>query len=458
MAKTNIEEIKSVPKYILKKIQSLDKKQYGNEKYLRFYAYLSKWKKHLIKITVAVKRHRNQWYYKQVAVHSVHGKECIVKDIEYAFMGGYRVGWFEQGLRKEPYWYESSMWYSADDKYYDPYAPIVNKDYIDKFPEYKYSAYKQYPYEDLLKYLRMYERFPQTEYLVKLGLYRLTPSVMILRQIGKDKRFRKWITAHRGELIGKNYYSSTILLSYKMNKPLDEIQKYEQRKKEFCREHNYKPIRELFRGKLEQFFSHIDEQKISYRLYLDYLNACNYLKLDMSENKNRIPHDFQRWHDTRIEQYCTLKFIAEEKERKERAAKYESEQAAKFKKFAAVAKKYLALQGCEEAGYEILIAKSPAELIEEGHALCHCVGGMGYDRKMIDERSLIFFVRKIDNLTVPFVTLEYSIERKAVLQCYAYKNQKPDSAVLDYVNNVWLPYANQQIVNIKKKKAKRIAA
>ena len=104
------------------------------------------------------------------------------------------------------------------------------------------------------------------------------------------------------------------------------------------------------------------------------------------------------------------------------------------------------------------IAKSPAELIEEGHALCHCVGGMGYDRKMIDERSLIFFVRKIDNLTVPFVTLEYSIERKAVLQCYAYKNQKPDSAVLDYVNNVWLPYANQQIVNIKKKKAKRIAA
>ena len=50
MAKTNIEEIKSVPKYILKKIQSLDKKQYGNEKYLRFYAYLSKWKKHLISV------------------------------------------------------------------------------------------------------------------------------------------------------------------------------------------------------------------------------------------------------------------------------------------------------------------------------------------------------------------------------------------------------------------------
>ena len=172
----------------------------------------------------------------------------------------------------------------------------------------------------------------------------------------------------------------------------------------------------------------------------------------MTENKNRIPHDFKRWHDTRIEQYRTLKFMADEKERKARAEQYEKEQAKKFKQFAAIAQKYLALQGCENEGYEILIAKSPAELIEEGSALNHCVGGMGYDKKMIDERSLIFFVRKIDNLDVPFVTLEYSIAKKQVLQCYAYNNQKPNDTVLNYVNNIWLPYANRALTKIKKKK------
>lgn len=437
MAITNIEKIKPIPKYILKKIESLDKKLHQSGSHLRFYAYLAIWKKNLVKITVAVKHKHDKWYYKQVAVHSVHGKKCIVKDIEYAYMGGYRVGWFEQGLTKAPYWYESTMWYSADNKYYDPYAPIVNKNLIDKFPEYKYSAYKQYPYEDLLKYLRMYEQYPQTEYLVKLGLYSLASSIMILKQIGKDKRFRNWITTHREELKGGYYYFSTILLAYKMKKSLAEAQTYERRKKQFCHEREYKPIRELFRGKLGQFFSYIDEQEISYRLYLDYLTACNYLQLDMTENKNRIPHDFQRWHDIRIDQYHTAKALKDAEERKELYAK-----------FAIVAEKYLSLQRNMNDAFIVIIAKSPQELIREGDILHHCVGRMNYDQKFAREESLIFFVRNANEPDTPFVTLEYSLKNKKILQCYGEHNRKPDDGVMEFVNKKWLPYANRHIKQI----------
>lgn len=92
-----------------------------------------------------------------------------------------------------------------------------------------------------------------------------------------------------------------------------------------------------------------------------------------------------------------------------------------------------------------MIARSPGDLIREGAILDHCVGRMNYDQRMIREDSLIFFVRDIHNPNVPFVTVEYSPRAKRVLQCYGYKDKKPDDAVLTYVNKVWLPYANRTV-------------
>ena len=45
-------------------------------------------------------------------------------------------------------------------KYYDPWAEIGNLESVEKFPEYKYSAYKLFRGVDLLKYLRRYEQYP----------------------------------------------------------------------------------------------------------------------------------------------------------------------------------------------------------------------------------------------------------------------------------------------------------
>ena len=60
------------------------------------------------------------------------------------YIAGYQVGWYEQGLQKSERWYESTAWGSSEDKYFDPFAPIVNREYLDKFPEYKYSAVNLY--------------------------------------------------------------------------------------------------------------------------------------------------------------------------------------------------------------------------------------------------------------------------------------------------------------------------
>ena len=433
-----IAKIKPIPKYILAEIQKQDIKANPNPNgHTRFYSYLTTNDKELVKVTVAVKHKYKKWYYKQCAVHGVHSDECFVKDIGFTIYGGYIAGWYSEGLSKEPKWCDYEKWEVAPDKWGNPFAPIVNKEYIAKFPEYKYSAYEEYKGEDILQYLRLYEKYPQTEYLVKLGLPEIAKSKQILVKVAKDKRFRKWLSTNRNDIRINHYYVTTILQAYQKNKPLKEVQAYETAKRHLCTEKFFKPIRELFDGDYHRYFEYIGKQQITNRLYLDYLNACNYLGLDMSEDKNRFPHDFNHWHDVRIDEYNTAKALKDEEERKEL-----------YTKFANVADKYSPLQYDKKSEFVAVIAKSPAELKREGEQLHHCVGKMNYDQKFIREETLIFFIRTRELPEIPFVTVEYSLKNKKVLQCYANGNSAPDKEVMHYVNDIWLPYANRTLKKI----------
>lgn len=432
-----IEKIKPIPKYILAKIEKLDReleiKPCG---LVRYFSYLTKNDGELVKVTCAVKIYKKKWFCKQVAVHGIHSEECFVRDMEYSYMGGYRVGWNAEGITPNPCYFEDGKWYRADDKYYSPYSRLINPEYISKYPEYKYSASDLYKGEDIIKYLRIYEQYPQAEYLVKFGLSRYVESKQLLVKVGKDKRFRKWISANLQELKARQYYISTILTAYKENKPLQDIQAYEEAKKDFCRD-SYTPIREMLKGDYKPYFEYVGKHNISNRIYLDYLNACNFLGLDMSEAKNRYPHDFKHWHDVRIDENSTAKALKDAEERKEL-----------YSKFSTISAKYQPLQHTKKGAFICLIAKSPAELTREGDILHHCVGKYGYDQKFIREETLIFFIRNRETPDTPLVTVEYSLKQHKVLQCYADGNTRPDETITHYVNDIWLPYANRTLKKI----------
>lgn len=429
-----IEKIKPIPKYIEKKIKAIDR-TYPVRGRTRFYAYLTKNDGELVKITVAVKEKKNKWCCKQVAVHGVHSDKCFVKDMGFTYIGGYSVGWHAEGLTSYKPWYEDGYWGWTNDKLFDPYAPIVNSEYIlEKFPEYKYSAIDRYMGIQLFKYLRLYEKYPQIEYLTKLGLQRLAFSTQILRLCGKDKKFRKWIANNRQDIIRSSYYISSIIKAYKTSGSIKEIDEFERKKKYFDSTQQIDSVKALVKDELEKFFDYVETQEISFYSYRDYLDACLYLGLDMSEEKNRYPHDFRRWHNIRIDEYHTAKALNDERERKEL-----------FNKFATVAEKYFLLQYDKKSNFISIIAHSPNDLINEGQALGHCVGRMNYDQKFAREESLIFFIRTKEHPDVPLVTVEYSPSQKCVLQCYGKGNKTPDGNVLEFVNKKWLPFANRQI-------------
>ena len=433
-------DIRPIPKYILNKILKTDNKNYPTpDGHVRCYAYLTTWKKELIKVTVVVKHRYKKRYCKQVAVHGLDSDICFVKDMEYCYCAsmGFRFGWYEEGLQKHRNWYERG-WCYADDKYYDPYAEIVNLDFIDRLPEFKYSEYKLYTGNNIFKYLRLYRKYPQLEILMKLGFTNIALSKTILRCC-EDNAFRKWLIVQRRELQSKYYYIDVIARAFKTGKPLDRLQAYKEAKLQLIHDSSLAPIKETFKGKeLERFVDYIAKQRTNAHTYLDYLKACQNLGLDMTEDKNRFPHDFKRWHDMRIDQYATKKAIEDEEKRKEL-----------YTNFAKIADKYFPMQHFKRSAFICIIAKSPAELIREGEALHHCVGRMNYDQRFVREESLIFFVRDKDKPDIPLVTIEYSISQKKVLQCYGEYDSKPSDDVLHYVNKVWLPHANKTIKQIR---------
>ena len=429
------EDIKPIPKYIVKLIQKKDKQVHpyvSGE--TRYYSYLYKIKGELAKITVAVRSKGNKWCCKQCAIHMVHSKVCYVKDMCFTYIGGYRVGWYYEGLTKYPKWYEDKSWGWADDKYFRVYAPVVNMEYLNKFPKYKYACWDRWQ-KDIISYLRLYEQYPQVEYLIKAGLQKIALSKQILLLIAKDKLFCKWLWKNKEKLQYDRYYVDVIIRAYKTGKNIDELQRDKEFRLTLSHDETYRQIkREYDNALLAKIVRYVYEKDISFATYKDYLNACNYLGLDMTRDKNMFPKDFTFWHDIRTDEYRTAKAIKDAEERKEL-----------YKQFAEIANKYLDLQHSGKSAFICIIAKSPADLINEGSMLNHCVGRMGYDQKFIREESLIFFIRTKEQPEVPYVTIEYSPTKHKILQLHGVNNTAPNDETKHYIQKVWLPYANKHL-------------
>ena len=221
----------------------------------------------------------------------------------------------------------------------------------------------------------------------------------------KDTNFCKWLFKNKEEIIKSSFYTSSIIKAYKTNKPIKEVYNFDRFKKSFVKENNFRNLKEFLKySEQTKFINYLIKQNTDGYCYEDYRTACEYLGLNMNENKNRYPHDFSYWHDIGIDQYHTAKALKDKQERQEL-----------YNKFEIVANKYLGLQRNLKDNFIVIIAKSPSELIHEGDFLHHCVGRMNYDQKFATEESLIFFVRNKQDIETPFVTLEYSLTNHKIL-------------------------------------------
>ena len=82
----------------------------------------------------------------------------------------------------------------------------------------------------------------------------------------------------------------------------------------------------------------------------------------------------------------------------------------------------------------------------EGKKLHHCVGKMGYDKKVVDGKSIIAFVRIVDEQTKPYVTVEYDIKRRKIVQCYGDHDSNPGIEVKKFTDK-WEEFVRKELKN-----------
>ena len=420
-------QIKSIPKDVQAEIKLKDVRvlaEKSNRNITRYYAYFDKLKTgEVVKVTVAVKtlKSTKKLMMKQVAVRNLAG-QAFARDMEFTYIGGYSVCWDY-----------NSDWVAVDDQYFNPWAyQICLGRLADTL--YKYSGYKECAEQgiDVLEYLKIWNEYPKVELLMKAGLGWLAMKKSVVKKCEADKAFSVFIRENINYLKSDRPRISTILSAYKRKMP---IQKMELICEFLQSKENVPYLKDIItvipQNEYEKFIDYIVRNNINKASYSDYAHACIGLGVDMLDTKNKYPKDFEYWHSMRINQYYA-----------------KTKTNIVVEGMLDVFCKYKNLQ--YTGAYSVFIAKNRSDLENEGGHLHHCVGRMDYDVRMIKEQSLIFFVRENENPAVPFVTLEYSLESKKVIQCYGDHDSKPSQDVLDFVYNKWQPYAKRKLSAIRR--------
>ena len=109
--------------------------------------------------------------------------------------------------------------------------------------------------------------------------------------------------------------------------------------------------------------------------YRDYLELCKKLNYDIKNSFVKYPADLQKAHDKAVHR---MKHKADAKEG--RAVAFEQD------------------------GMKIVYPSIPDDVIREGHALHHCVGG--YTGRVADHECVILFLRQCADESKPFYTIE----------------------------------------------------
>lgn len=276
---------------------------------------------------------------------------------------------------------------------------------------------------DALNYIKQYKKHPIVEMLMKLELYHLVFNEKCISLMEENKSFCKWIFKNKEYI--KNEKISFQSLKIAFNKGYD-VSTYNAKvidKRNKGRELSIilgKDLYKFFKGTpfIDKAVKYV--KRVGQHNYRDYLEACKYFKLDFNDTKVLFPNNFKHWHDYYINQMETDKSKDIDCKILKQTKKY---------KFLLLNLEYLTF----------VFPTKTQDFIDEGEALHHCVGRMGYNKKMANGESLIIFIRKKEAPDTPFITMEYNPKSKKINQLYGDHDKQPDKEIQKIIYNQWLP-------------------
>lgn len=284
------------------------------------------------------------------------------------------------------------------------------------------------------------KKMPELEYLYKLGLYNLLEEIPLTYNISKNAKnfsealciypeyisiFKKVDVKFKEMQVLKrlNYVvdAETILKArvlgifniindYRNNSGIDKL---------------------LSACKLKKLVNYAEKQSIDsnkFRIYLDYICMCNNLNIDINNKTVLYPKDYKEAHD-RLTTKIKLAHAQVDKLKSKKLLQLVTDKK---------------LDTFSKNGLCLVVPITHEELIKEGESLSHCVGSDRYWLNHKEQKSMIFFIRKINEPDVPYVTMEINMENMYIVQIYAAHDKPPEEFVKDFGNS-FCAYLKKQL-------------
>ena len=187
---------------------------------------------------------------------------------------------------------------------------------------------------------------------------------------------------------------------------------------------DYRDISKIPRGVgIIRFQNWMMKNKVNFKYYLDYLSLLKDLGIQLDENLI-IPKDLGKAHDNAVE-------LLNQMQREVNEKMYE-------KRLKAILKYENIVGDCA-----FLVPKDLNELVAEGKALHHCVGGSGYIDGHKQGKTTIIFIRQKEAIEKPFYTLE--LKNESIVQLRGKHNQVAPPEVKEAADS-WLGWLKTQKV------------
>ena len=366
---------------------------------------------------------------------------CVQRNVIFSQMAGYRVQFERKTKKKYSYGYSYSVFRAEDFNVWycerpipEHHGRILNIQDLFEIPKYKYCGYSEK--QGLKEYLKYYEKDPAVEYFGKAGL-RYQP--MLGKKVKKDKAFAKFILRNVADVNRYGYQITVYAYEHKVS--FKEADNYLEKKHRV--DHDFKDMDKVDykvdRIKIREWFDNREDtdgtcdksyktgcwkngfrKSYGWSSYKDYWNSCVFLGLDMRDTKNSMPKDFARMHDIRIDEYKSKKAALDEKKKRE------------FNKYIKKAADAFTVE-VESDKYTVRLPETKQDFENEGKALHHCVGSMGYDKKVVDGKIIIAFIRDKNEIDKPLYTVEYDLKGRTVIQMHGLNNCTPPKDAQDYI-------------------------
>lgn len=368
-------------------------------------------------------------------------QDRIFETIPYYYSHGYEgLTKWKEGYRPLPFGWGTN--YEADDAGHLYYR---NLDKVLKGTPWRYLPLKMLYLHDrapmrVLRFLIGSLEHPKVEHLIKVGFYKLSRDLAcggsyrreldetqnrthrLLRVQKEDLAFLREMDVNAQQLRTFQKYSDNKLkdrqaylawqIRYGMMNPPDDLFAYMTPHKLM---HYLDKQYELQSAKkmphAGNAFEHMQEIIQEYR---DYLHMCEQLHYDLKNTFVLFPDDCHNAHDT-VQRRIQLKETAKD-----------------LRAFRRVYKRMATGLAFEKYGLKIVFPKGPDELVAEGQSLHHCVGS--YVDRVKEGRCLILFLRKADEESTPFYTIE--VRKGEVVQIRGLYNCAPSPEVKKFMK-IW---------------------